>query len=578
MRYSEFASVKVKLSEVNMAPGNLKKLATDINGICGIEFELLVPNGDEPNREDNNERCRSFDNIVDFFSDEHGINDDSTIDNLRDELETGYNDYLYDELMAIWDDVVEKEVRKYIIKNKWDKEAAYEKAFDELKFDDQTKAAANKWLVGIIDAPTPELQSKFDHVAQLVKDDLTDLTNDCIDYEDEDYQKAKEIWRENFHWRDQPDQQDYLASRGLAYMTDAEDQFSLGWPHLDGGVDLRDIAVAIETVTGRDSVSCDSYHDCQSYKGTSYVIEPDSSLKPEAGYSGVEIVSPALPVAEMIDEISKIMKWANNYGCYTNKSCGLHMNVSIEGVDMSQVDYVKLALFSGDQHVLSEFQRQSNQYCESAISQIQNIIQQSPDAAYDALLSLQQNLGTMAGKLIHSGETKKYTSINAQSNRVEFRSPGGDWLEEDIEKLKNMVYRFIVALDIACDPTKYAQEYATKLYKLINPHGSPDTTFNIFTQYQAGIIDLNSLKRSLTVKRAETDYPTVKLANKSKSYDKTWIVVAPTGQKMIQQSDTATGAINKMRSKLNLNAEQYPNDSFSVEPNPQSDIFNQFAK
>jgi hypothetical protein len=73
----------------------------------------------------------------------------------------------------------------------------------------------------------------------------------------------------------------------------------------------------------------------------------------------------------------------------------------------------------------------------------------------------------IASKLIHSGETEKYVSINTKDNRIEFRSPGGDWLDTDINKLINTMLRFIVAMDIALDPEKEKKEYAKKFFDLL---------------------------------------------------------------------------------------------------------------
>ena len=43
MRYKEF---KEDLFEVKMSPGNLKKMAAEIDALVGIEFEMYVPRSD----------------------------------------------------------------------------------------------------------------------------------------------------------------------------------------------------------------------------------------------------------------------------------------------------------------------------------------------------------------------------------------------------------------------------------------------------------------------------------------------------------------------------------------------------
>ena len=112
--------------------------------------------------------------------------------------------------------------------------------------------------------------------------------------------------------------------------------------------------------------------------------------------------------------------------------------------------------------------------------------------------------------------TDKYTSINLKSGYVEFRSPGGNWLKEDITVLQSTIARFIVALDAACDPTKYQKEYATKLYKLIQgstPTDENSDTISYFSQYAAGKLskeELVSIIKQIQSNRNYTKYkPTI---------------------------------------------------------------------
>jgi len=102
---------------------------------------------------------------------------------------------------------------------------------------------------------------------------------------------------------------------------------------------------------------------------------------------------------------------------------------------------------------------------------------------------MKNHLALAASKAIHSGTTDKFTSINTKNNRVEFRGPGGDWInmyKSDPGKLVNPMLRMVVALDAACDPEKYKQEYQKKLYKLLNPAGQKDEygdMINEFSKY-----------------------------------------------------------------------------------------------
>jgi hypothetical protein len=206
----------------------------------------------------------------------------------------------------------------------------------------------------------------------------------------------------------------------------------------------------------------------------------------------------------MIEDIAKVAKWASQIGAYTNSSTGLHMNVSVPNIE--DLDYVKLAMFLGDNYILEQFGREGNTYCKSALEKIKSTARANPDRVDEMLRQFQNGLNELASKMIHTGSTEKYTSINRQSNRVEFRSPGGDWLSEfgdNPDKIKNTLLRTVVALDVASDPTAYRQEYYKKLYKTLS-QGSQDTSIEYFAKYAAGELPKQALKsfiRQIQTKR-----------------------------------------------------------------------------
>ena len=51
MRYQEFNLTEDELFELNMSPGNLKKMAQGIDARAGMEFELIVPGVEEEEEE-----------------------------------------------------------------------------------------------------------------------------------------------------------------------------------------------------------------------------------------------------------------------------------------------------------------------------------------------------------------------------------------------------------------------------------------------------------------------------------------------------------------------------------------------
>ena len=160
---------------------------------------------------------------------------------------------------------------------------------------------------------------------------------------------------------------------------------------------------------------------------------------------------------------------------------------------LEKLDYIKLALLMGDQYVLDQFGRAGNTYTKAAMGKIRDKIKQQPERAEEFLDKMRNGMGQLASKAIHSGTTDKYTSINTKSGYIEFRSPGGDWLDANFDKIENTLLRFTVALSAAINPEAYRQEYLKKLYKLLEVKGTEDP-LSYFAKYAAGEMPKSDLK------------------------------------------------------------------------------------
>lgn len=289
---------------------------------------------------------------------------------------------------------------------------------------------------------------------------------------------------------------DWLEAEGIDRYRTFADRFDLNWPYMrdasydSGGRPLKEIARSFSHAVG---VPCDwssSYHTKQQSPGR-YLMEPDGSLdEPNNGSdAGLEFVSPIFTMEEAVRQLGKVKRWADSTGSYTNGTTGLHINVSLPGYDLSKLDYIKLALFLGDDYVSEQFDRLGSRYAQSAIDDIRSriVINQNPKTLEGMLDALRRGMMTIASRIIHSGETKKQVTINTKDNRIEFRSPGGDWLEFHYDKIVLAMMRFIVAMDIALDPAKERKEYAKKFYKLLaSAIPQSDDTIKYFVQYATG--------------------------------------------------------------------------------------------
>ena len=431
MRYKEFELTEDELFELKMSPTNLKKMAAETGAIAGIEFEMYVPNAseadeDEYGSEPDYEMDESFptgrgyqSEVIDFFRGGDGGSPRSTIRNALDRLSEDY-----------WS---------------W-KEENFEGWFNDNDslLDDYLRE----------ELPQDQDESDEEYIERLGSNDReSERARD----------RAMERVREDY---DQEDQwEEFLSDNDIRSMSDFGNNYDLEWPYYNypesggGNIDINDVASDFQSAIGR-RVKSGGYHSGASSQTDNYRVETDSSLSepdnPEDG--GLEFISPPLPLDEMLSDLEKVVKWAARNDCYTNSTTGLHMNVSVPGVELSKLDYVKLAIFLGDEYVLDQFGRAGNSYCQSAMENIRKIARTQPDKVMTMLQQMQGNLSAMASKIVHTGTTNKYTSINTQDGYIEFRSPGGDWLGEyaaDPGKINNTLLRFTVALDVAMKPEAF---------------------------------------------------------------------------------------------------------------------------
>lgn len=468
MKYKEI--LEQVLAEINMSPNSLKSLAADINAQAGMEFEMIVPNvggSDDYESEpdyDQDERTSYFSNIEEFFSNE-GYNSSREIAGTIESMQEEFYDWVEEKLEEDW------------------QEEEFEAVYDWAK-----ENASPEEIVKSLDLDDEDV---------ITKDDLNRYTEYCIKEKNDIYDEAREDWFDR--GRGDIDEYQWLRNN-YPYMSDVQSNFDLSWPYWtdhDGGeIDIDTVADDFESAIGRKVNASRSYHGATREKNK-YVIEPDGSLNPDNDNdSGLEFVSPPLPIGEMLTDLDKVVKWANRMGCYTNNSTGLHMNVSIPDLTTAKLDYVKLALLLGDEYVLDQFGRQSNTYTTSAMKIVRDRIRDRPEDAAAMLNQMKEHLSELATKIIHSGETSKYTSINTKGGYVEFRSPGGDWLSDYNDnpgKITNTLLRFVVALDAAADPEKYRNEYLKKLYAALSPKSENDT-ISYFAKYVAGEMPKAALK------------------------------------------------------------------------------------
>jgi len=421
----------------------------------------------------------SIQDAYDFFYDGE-YNGRREVTRLRERMQDDFEDWASDQLYEDWQENQFEYVYQYLINNVGADEVA-----EILGLDPETIDSISK-------------QQAQEAAQKVIEEQLEPY-----------YVEAQDAHREDFY-QDEDREQEWLESEDLDMMSAIENRYEITWPHwqtIDSGsgdTSIDAVADDFSTAIGRPVNTSQRYSTGIREPGK-YVVEPDGSISPddEDSEAGLEFVSPPLPIDEMLSDLNKVRAWAKTVGAYTNDSTGLHINISVPNFDPEKLDYVKLALLLGDKYVLDQFGRSSNTYTESALGKVEAMVRKNPQAAQTLLNKMRGHMADLATKAIHSGETKKYTSINTKENRIEFRSPGGDWLDENFDKIENTLLRFTVALSAAMNPEAYREEYLKKLYKLLDPQGGESRgptgrggkeTIRYFADYVAGNLPQDALR------------------------------------------------------------------------------------
>ena len=519
MRFNEIKkSIKEDqdLFEINMSPTNLKKLAAETGALAGMEFEMIVPGVDGGDSEelepdyDYDEPVTSIEDAAQFF-DDGDYNGRREIQRLREQMSDNYQDWLGEAWQSHWESYKDTIVFRYGKENWSEADIAEIMGLDEAEAEAlETRSA------------TPE--EYMEASDKVIADELEPWLNDAQEDAQTDYYEDEH-------------EDDWLASEGLRLMSDVENQYEIMWPYWSGGTGdegagIESVADEFREAIGRKVNWSASYHGGKREPNT-YVVEPDGSLIPgDSDDAGLEFVSPPLPIDEMISDLNKVKAWADQRGCYTSKAAktGLHINVSVPGFDNDKLDYVKLALLLGDEYVLNQFGRLGNSYAASAMGIIKERIAQRPKDAEAMLQKMKAGMEELATKIIHSGTTSKFTSINTKDGYIEFRSPGGDWLDSNFGLIETTLMRFVVALDAAMDPAKYRDEYLKKLYAVLKPKDQNDT-LSYFAKFAAGELPKAALKSF--IRQAQLERNKV-----NDTYDK--LKSEPSNYKIYQMSDART--------------------------------------
>lgn len=520
MRAKDFKVNHGILQEVNMRPVALEAAAEALPGaMVGIEFEMYVPdvvdspsdnNVQADNDWSNDPRIETLTQIFQFYAVD-AVNSRSSVTHMVDEIRIEYREWLE----SLW----QKEGFSYLyeiyLQPEYDRFMASAERQINAEFHPLPGESPAERKQRYENEVQDTAQNEYAHYAQTVWAEARTASSSAV----------KVDWLNTHGYS----LSFYLRYKhGIIRMSNLLDEYAsyhaVEWPYKQeqstATRTIDEIALQFMTDMGHSSVAYtnltksgykkwvnDEWQDIGSNKPSDcFTIEPDASLKKkqEATDGGLEFVSPPLPLKDMYTTLTRVREWAIANKCYANRSVGLHVNVSLPGLNSIKTDYLKLVLLLGDEHVLRQFKRSASDiaadeknYAVSGISRIVQSVKNSPHIVPGMLDSMREKLSHLATKAI-IGNVDKYTSVHTKNEYIEFRGPGGDWINANYDLLLQTLHRFVVATAAAMDPDMYREDYLKKLYKLFQPYTAEETDITkAFVLFSAGEIDAESLKKRL---------------------------------------------------------------------------------
>ena len=554
-----------QLNEVNMSPGALqdwsKKYATEMN--AGFEAELCFrdllasensgSNNDdfEPEEDYNdNRRCRDIATIIDFFSESM---DERSLDNLRDQLQEAYHEWVNDEMATSWSGKETELVKAYIEENDWDWDEKIKECLEDqedLTYNesdiDRAIEVGNQYNQSriydsdkLFDPKSVKAELQLYVYGKQLADDLLDqMVEQSIDRTDSSYERARDEFEDEIG--DDYSESDWLDGKWMddiyenyrdvswPYWTspdeDDYDDIATGRYNFDKAKELADLfreKFGFKTLVIRGTRSEESK---RTTPPDTWVFESDGSIDSDDNADmPIEIVAPYYPLETTLELMPKFFAWVKSLDGYTNETTGLHMSVSMAEHRSQDLDFVKTVLFLGDDYVLDQFGREGNSYCQNSLKRIKERslmnVNDVPNGMETQLDNLRDGLDRIAANsLVTAKGFGKYYTVHPKEKYIEFRSAGGNYIN-DFPKIQSTLRRYALAMSLGMSRGAEAQEYAKKLYKILGnvqfTHVRSDTTFGppaklykkgavaiepmdnnavwYFSQYVAGLINRRAL-------------------------------------------------------------------------------------
>ena len=216
-------------------------------------------------------------------------------------------------------------------------------------------------------------------------------------------------------------------------------------------------------------------------------IETDESLTPKAG--GIEIISPITTMRDGINVMGTIFKFIGKNG-YTNKSCGLHANMSYKGFRSQNLDVFKMMIFM-EEGFIYEFFPERNVAAEYVRFMYQ-VIAGNTNINNDMLKGFNKSDIAKAKSIMKSAQNNLLTWMQPAPNKVnginvlnqkgtpqkkfkdgyiEFRYLGGSNYHKKLPQVRLQILRYAYLLKLGMEPNFKKREYISKVARMIETYG-----------------------------------------------------------------------------------------------------------
>lgn len=200
-------------------------------------------------------------------------------------------------------------------------------------------------------------------------------------------------------------------------------------------------------------------------------LVPDGSIAPDPGESahGVELVSTPTTINQVLNQIKQVFDLMNLHEIKTNITTGLHVGVSIQGVDVGKINKLKLLLLLDEAHVSDAFDRTFNSYTQSHVELLRKQISQAKKQGRNWIKS--RVLLDLIQQLESKIDLKKHRTVNfgkLKQGYLEFRIMGNQDYHKHYDMVRYFVVRYAAVMLAALDETAFAQEYEHQVARMIS--------------------------------------------------------------------------------------------------------------